>query len=212
MLDASYHGYNGMGYYASYEIGQMKFPYSNLTHDSWSPNTTSVTVGIYALWNEMYAMSSPAIVDGNQFTFPTTRIFTGFYLSKNRDLFDKYSNIAYLRFAMDFIISNKLVLTNKLDYELSDDSDVFMSILTSKFIYDLNDNVSIAGSSSFEQDNQGDYLLNLLLEGGYQFSSLSYGYTKLDLKLVPYFRMNIGGKNKIYSNEEFGFKINIFFN
>ena len=211
-FDASYHGYNGMGYYASYEVGQMEFPHSNLTHDSWDPNTTSVTVGIYALWNEIYSTSSPAIVDGSQFTFPTTRIFTGFYLSKYRDLFDKYSNIAYFRFAMDFIISNKLVLSNKLDYELSDDSDVFMSLFASKFIYDLNDKVSVSGSSLFKQDNQGDYLMDFLLEGGYQFNNLSYGYTKLDFKLVPYFRVNIAGKNKIYSNEEVGFKINIFFN
>jgi len=211
-FDVSYHGYNGMGYYASYESGKMVFPHSTSMQKSWEPNTASVTVGIYALWNEIYSTSSPAIVDGSQYTFPTTRILTGLYLNKYRDLFEQYSDVAYIKFAMDFIVSNKLILSNKLDYELSDDNDVFMSLFTSKFIYDLNDNVSIAGSSLFEQDNQGDYLMNFLLEGGYQFNDFTYGHTKLDLKLIPYFRVNVGGKNKIYSDQEFGFKVNVFFN
>ena len=211
-FNASYHGYNGMGYYVSYEMGKMEYPHSNLLQDSWEPTTTSITVGVYALWNEIYSKNTPAMVDGSQYTFPTTRILTGFYANRYSDLFDNYSNVIYMRFAMDFIISEKLNFSNKLDYELSDDSDVFMSVFTSKFIYDLNDNVSLAGSSSFEQDNEGDYLLSFLLEGGYQFNNLTYGYTKSNLKLTPYFRTNIGGKNKIYSGEEFGFKVNLFFN
>jgi len=211
-FNTSYHGYNGMGYYASYEMGKMKFPHSNLLQDSWEPTTTSITIGLYALWNEIYSTSSPAMVDGSQYTFPTTRILTGFYINRYRDLFDNYSSVIYMRFAMDFIISEKLNLSNKLDYELLDDNDIFMSFFTSKFIYDLNDNVSIAGSSLFEQNNQGDYLLNFLLEGGYQFNNLKYGYTAFNLKLVPYFRVNIRGKNQIYSNEEFGCKINLLFN
>ena len=211
-IDASYHGYNGMGYYVSHEVGEMAFPYLTSIQQSWKPSTTSTTIGVYALWNEIYSTSSPAIVDGEQYTFPTTRIFTGFYLNRYRDLFDVYSDVAYIRLAMDFIISNKLISSHKLDYELSDDSDVFMSLFTSKFIYDLNSNVSIAASSLFEQDNQGNYLSSLLLEGGYQFNNFTYGYTKLDFKLIPYFRVNIGGKNEIYSNEEFGIKIDIFFN
>ena len=53
-------------------------------------------------------------------------------------------------------------------------------------------------SHLFKQDNQGDYLLNFLLEGGYQFDNITHGYTKLNLKLTPYFKTNIGGKNNIY--------------
>ena len=211
-VNASYHGYNGMGYYVSYEMGQMGFPYSNSLQGSWEPSTTSITIGIYALWNEIYSTSSPAMLDGSQYTFPTTRILTGFYINRYRDLFDNYSDIMYVKFAMDFILSSKLNLSNKLDYELLDDNDTFMSLFISKFIYDLNKNVSVAGSFLFKQDNQGDYLLNFLLEGGYQFDNITHGYTKLNLKLTPYFKTNIGGKNNIYSSEEFGFKINLFFN
>ena len=211
-FNTSYHGYNGMGYYASYKMEQITFPHSVSLQKSWEPSTTSITVGVYALWNEIYSMSAPAMVDGSQYTFPTTRILTGLYVNRYRGLFDEYSDILYLRLAMDFIVSQKLNLSNKLDYELSDDNDVFMSIFTTKFIYDLNDNVSVAGSLLFKQDNQGDYLLNFLLEGGYQFNNMAYGYTQSNLKLVPYFKMNIGGKNNIYSSEEFGFKIKLFFN
>tara|TARA_B100000686_G_scaffold193880_1_gene200756 strand:+ start:208 stop:1185 length:978 start_codon:yes stop_codon:yes gene_type:complete len=211
-FNASYHGYNGMGYYLSYEMGQMEFPHSNLLQDSWNPTTSSITVGLYALWNEIYSTSSPAMVDGSQYTFPTTKILTGFYINRYHDLFDNYSSVVYMRIAMDFIISEKLNFSNRLDYDFSDDADVFMSIFTSKFIYDINNNVSIAASSSFQQDNQGDYLLSFLLEGGYQFNNLTYGYTKSNIKLAPYFKSNIGGKNKIYSSEEFGLKIHLFFN
>ena len=211
-FNTSYHGYNGMGYYASYEMGKMEFPHSTQTQTSWSPNTTSITLGVYALWNEIYSTSSPAMVDGSQYTFPTTRILTGIYANRYRDLFDTYSSVVYLRAAMDFIISEKLIMSNKLDYELSDDSDVFMSLFASKFIYDLNDKVSIAGGLQFEQDNDGDHLLNFLLEGGYQFNDIKYGYTKFNLKLSPYFKSNTGGKNSIYSAQELGIKIKLLFN
>ena len=211
-FNASYHGYNGMGYDVSYEMGKIEFPYANLLQTSWEPTITSITVGVYALWNEIYSKSSPAMVDGSQYTFPTTRILTGFYINKYRDLFDNYSDVIYAKLAIDFILSEKLNLSNKLDYELSDDNDVFMSLFTSKFIYDLNENVSVAGSLLFEQDNQGDYLFNFLLEGGYQFNNITHGYTKMNFKLSPYFGVNVGGKNSIYSSEEFGVKLNLFFN
>ena len=99
-VGASYHGKHGMGYFASYELGKFKFPYSNVS-------TTSITAGLYALWNEIYSTSAPSIVDGAQYTSPTTRILTGFYINRYDDLFNNFFNVAYLRVAMDFIFSNK---------------------------------------------------------------------------------------------------------
>ena len=203
-INASYHGKHGMGYYASYELGKFKFPNSNVT-------TTTITAGLYGLWNEIYSGSAPAVVDGAQYTSPTTRILTGFYVNRYDDMFNNFFNVAYLRLVMDFILSNKTTLTNKMDYEILDKGDVFMSSGISKFIYDFNDKASVAVSIKYEQDNQGDNLSELLLEGGYQINNISSGYTKSTLKIVPYAKINIDGKNNFYSNRQYGIKFNLFF-
>ena len=105
----------------------------------------------------------------------------------------------------------KTTLSNKIDYEVLDKGDVFMSSLISNFIYDFNDKASVAVSIKYQQDNQGDNLSDLFLQGGYQINNITSGYTKSTLKIIPYTKINIDGKNNFYSNREYGFNLILLF-
>ena len=152
------------------------------------------------------------MLDGHQFTFPTTKVLSGLFYSRMKNTDNNYYEALFLTGAFDFIISNSLIFTNYMKFDIMDDDNISWSLVTSKLIYDLDDKISVAASGTYAQKNNGDYETFILVEGGYQFRNLNYGYMHVDAKISPFVRFNIGGKDVVYANREVGFNLYFFFN
>ena len=206
MVDAKYHGVNGVGISGSQRIEEFSYDSGD------NPSRISTTLGIYMVWNEIYPESSPSMLDGHQFTFPTTKILTSLNFMRIKDTDNTYSSAVYLTTAMDLIISKSLILTNLLRLDIQDRDDIFWTSLSSKLVYDLDNKVSFAPSIVHAQNNSGDYETFILVEGSYQFRNLNYGYLDTDAKISPYLKFNVAGQDVVYSNKEVGVNLYFFFN
>jgi len=205
-VSAMYHGVNGIGFKGFQMMEDFSFDSGN------KPSRITSSFGMYLAWNEIYPESSPSMLDGHQFTFPTTKILTGISYTRLKDIDNNYYEALFLTGAMDLIISNELILTNFLKFDIIDDDDKSWSVLSSKLVYDLDEKISIAPSFTYAQNNSGDYENFVMIEGGYQFRDLNYGYLHVDAKISPYLRFNVAGQNVTYPNKEAGVNFYFFFN
>ena len=223
-INVKYHGVNGVGVEASLISEEFKFNNLENTYNDFygvdidASFTKSTSIfGIYFNWNEIFPHTSPSGLNSHQFTFPTTRIINGLYV-QNVDIGTYSYSKTFGTFAMDFIVTKKCIISNKVlvDLALDDatvlDDDMSFSWLNSKIIYDINDNISVAPGFVYAVNKNGSYETFLLLEAGYQFADLSYGYFNSDIKLVPYLKLNVDGKNLLYANYEFGVSVHLLFN
>ena len=202
-VNGAYHGTNGIGLSGSQIM-------ENESINNGSRITT--TAAIYMVWNEIYPDSSPSMLDGHQFTFPSTRILTGLSVFRMKDFNNNYCNAASANIAMDLIISNTLILTNNIDLDLQDNNDFIWSTVSSKLIYDITEKITVAPSISYRQDNSGYHETNIMIEAGYQYKDLNYGYLHTDAKISPFVKFNIFGQDVIYADTEFGANFYFFFN
>ena len=205
-VSAMYHGVNGVGFSGSQIMEDFSF------NNGDKPSRITSSFGAYIVWNEIYPESTPSALNSHQYTFPTTRILTGLGFSRMKDINNQYYEGIYGYGAFDLIISNSLIFTNRLQFDLQDNKDFLWSMVTSKLIYDLDDIISIAASGTYGQNNSGDYETIVILEGGYQFRNLNYGNLYVDAKISPFLRFNIAGQNVVYANREVGFNLYFFFN
>ena len=96
--------------------------------------------------------------------------------------------------------------------DLVDDDNIAETMIASKIIYDFSDKISLAPSYVYNVDNDGNNLSYFMLEGGFQFTKMKYGYFNYDIRLNPYFITNLSGKNRLYTKNIFGLSLKIFFN
>ena len=205
-ISAKYHGTNGVGISGLHLM-------ENFSYDSGDdPSRITTALGVYMVWNEIYPESSPSMLDGHQFTFPTTRIVSGLNFMTMKDIDNNNYDAVFFTGALDLIVSKSLILSNFLRFDLSDKDDISWSVLSSKLVYDFNQNISIAPSMTYIQNNNGDYETFVMIEGGYQFKNLSYGYLHTDIKISPFIRLNITGQDVIYPDTELGFNLHFYFN
>ena len=202
-LNAKYHGYNGAGYdfsFTSNKINQARI--------------RAVSVGVYFIWNEIFSDSTPAVVSGKQYTFPTTRILVGLY-GRSLDTDLGTSSVGSFKFAMDFIISSKCILTNQFSFDFSDEDKISDDIINSKIILDLNDTFSYGIGVEYLSNKTmlaATNLASLTFDAGIQFKNLSKGYMDYTFKLNPYAKYILSGKNRQFNQNEVGIKLNVLFN
>jgi len=123
VISAIYHGYNGAGYDFSFSSNKYSVRDDIVTLPFYSIRERNITAGVYFIWNEIFPNSSPGVVSGKQFTFPTTRVLVGLY-AKSIDSDLSKTTSAILKVAMDFIISNKCILTNQVSFNLGDKQNI----------------------------------------------------------------------------------------
>ena len=206
MVSASYHGVNGVGISGSHK--QERLYYANGA----DPSRITSTLGFYMVWNEIYPDSSPSMLDGHQFTFPTTRILSGINFMRMKSIDNNYYDALFLTTAFDLIISESLILTNLFKIDIADSDDISWTTLSSKLVYDLDTKISVAPSFVYAQNNSGDYETFVMVDGSYQFRNLNYGYLHIDAKISPYLKFNISGQDVEYSKHEAGINFYFFFN
>jgi len=205
-VDATYHGTKGAGY--NMQVSFLKADYNDSVRDF---DQTSYAFGAYFVWNEMFQRLNPAVMNGYQYTFPTTRIINGVRLIAKEVGSTSYVAVG-ATFAMDFIIGSKCILSNRLNADLMDDDNIHLSVLSSKVIYDFNKNYSFGTSFNYLVNNNGDHLAVLSLEGGYQFNNLQYGNFNSTIQINPYFEMTLFGENMLIEENKFGLNLNVLFN
>ena len=202
-FNAKYHGYNGAGYdfsFTSNKINQARI--------------RAVSAGIYFIWNEIFSNSTPAVVSGKQYTFPTTRILVGLY-GQSLDTDSGTSSVGSLKIAMDFIISSKCILTNQFSFDFSDEDKISDDIINSKVILDLNDTFSYGIGIEYLSNKTmlvATNLASLTFDAGIQFKNLNRGYMNYTFKLNPYAKYVLSGKNRSFNQNEVGIKLNVLFN
>ena len=125
---------------------------------------------------------------------------------------DNNFDATYSLTAMDFIISNSLILSNQLIFDLSDNEDISPSSLSSKLIYNMTSTIAIASSYTYKQYSAESYESFIMLESAVQLLNLNHGNFNSSIKVSPYAMMSLGGKNVIYSKNEFGLNLKVFFN
>ena len=239
VLSARYHGYNGAGFDFSFSSNKYSVRDDEVTFPFYSIKERNVTAGVYFVWNEIFPNSSPAGINSAQYTFPTTRILVGLYAkSINSDLSKTRSTI--LNVAMDFIISNKCILTNQVFFNVGDDQKInsgkeefevvndalplvskgSSNFINSKLIIDVNDMSSFGIGLEYRsnrflilnQTSVSQNLTSITFDAGIQFKNLSKGYMNYTFKLNPYARYVLSGKNIAYSQNEVGIKLSVLFN
>ena len=217
-ISAIYHGTKGAGY--KFQVSSTKKTYENKDNNE---NFLTYSLGTYFLWNEMFGRLKPAVMDGYQYTFPSNRIITGLNFMSGEVLDDndnkKTSQALGVSVAIDFIIGSKCILSNKLDAEVMDDDDLYDTVISSKMIYDFNENISIGTGLNYRLQDDGNIAV-ITIEGGYQLKDLKYGNFSSTIQINPYFQKSIFGENMdiyrpvIFPNNlnEMGLKLNILFN
>jgi len=73
-VSAMYHGVNGVGFKGTQIMEEFSFNSGN------KPSRITSSFGTYISWNEIYPESSPSMLDGHQYTFPTTKILSGLFI------------------------------------------------------------------------------------------------------------------------------------
>jgi hypothetical protein len=112
---------------------------------------------------------------------------------------------------MDFIISNSLILSNQLILDLSDTDDISPSSLSSKLIYNMTPSIAIASSYTYKEYSDESYESFIMFESAVQFLNLNYGNFNSNIKVSPYVTVSVGGKNVLYSKNECGISLKLFF-
>ena len=169
-----------------------------------------ITLNDVYINNEIAEDNSPALINSKQYTSPTTRILSGLYF-KAINTENANSDAIYGLVAMDFIISNSLILSNQLILDLSDSDDISPSSLSSKLICNINSTIAIAPSYTYKKYSNESYESFIMLESSVQFLNFNYGNFNSNIKVSPYVIMSLGGKNTVYAKNEFGISLKLFF-
>ena len=186
----AYHGFNGCGV--------------EVMVDENSESDGATAFNVYFVWNEMYTDKSPAFIPWqHSFTFPLTRNVTTIqYVSTGSD------NHPYIKHAMDLILSSKSIFS--MQFALTNDTQTASNMLSTDFIYDINDNFSFsAGFNHFVSDNYNK--TSLLIQAGYQFKNIPAGNLKMNFKLIPQLTYVLSGEN-VNADHSFNLKLQTFFN
>ena len=223
-VNVMYHGTNGMGFDFHLFEEQRKYDYlASILKDDLSDHPyydyalefgtkedlTHYNLGIYYVWNEIKGDNS--LINNEQYTFPSTRILSGLYykaINTEDNNFDAIYNLT----AMDFIISNNLILSNQLIFDLSDSDDISPSSLSSKLIYNMAPAIAFASSYTYKQYSDESYESFFMFESAVQLLNLNHGNFNSNIKVSPYAMVSLGGKNVLYSKNEFGLNLKVFFN
>ena len=179
---------------------------------------TSISSGAYMLWNDI-----DKGLNHHQFTFSINRIKVGtvgtIYIYDNDPIDSKAGGLTY--FAMDIILRDDMIWTNKIQAAITDSGFSFYSFIKSKFIYHVNPNfsgslefVDLEGFTSttniLNSEIDDDILTSsaqfLNISAGYQLPKIKAGYLNLYFKIQPTFSIQLDGGNFLKANP-FGVKI-----
>ena len=235
MIDAMYHGNYGVGFDFHLLMEQRNYtflsdivdrnleyhPYHSYAEDfETQQDLTHYDFGVYYVWNEILDKKDTPLLNTENYTFPTTRILTGLYFkgSDNQTL-NSNTNSIYMLGAMDFIIHDRIILSNQLIVDYSDKDNISPCSIRSKLIWNINSKMALAPSftykkyDSIEIADSDIYEGFIMVEGAYQFLDHNFGNLDYDIKLIPYFMMSIlGSENLIHAKNELGLNLKVFFN
>ena len=204
-----YFGMHGVGLLASF--AKFDFDWGSVKGD-----LEEREYGIYYLWNNIKKGA-----DLHDLTFKLTRIKTGTtlrgsLLEENGTPVYNFEAAVIGSFAIDFIISNKIIWSNLYEREISTNDDAnFRLNKSSRLIYDISEKTSAAIEfnriDAISSTNQEVYVNIIKVYGAYQFLDIQWGNLNFNLKIAPYLSRSISGKN-FFKTETTGIEFNTYFN
>ena len=189
-LGFRYHGFNGAGV----ELVVMD------NSEAGGSNMLSV----YFVWNEMYTDKNPAILPfQHSYTFPLSR-----NISKISVFNFEEESYYYLNHSIDLIVSSKFILSTAIN--ITSDTEVASNLLSSHFIYDIDDYFSIScGINHYTNDTSNK--TELQFDAGYQFKNILAGNLNMNFKLIPELVYVFSGENT-NADHRFNLKLQTYFN
>ena len=203
-IKLDYLGMHGAG--VSYSFSKSDLDWGVVSGDFVQTET-----GVYYLWNNVIGG-----VDLHDLTFKLTRIKTGIFSRTGKldsnGIEGKTYSAQVFRAAIDFIISDKIILTNLIETNIKDKDYVSNEQIASKIIYDVSEKASAAiefnridiASSADQYEN------SLKLYGSYQFSDIQWGNLNFDFKIVPFYSHSLSGKN-YFKTSSMGVQLHTYF-
>jgi len=199
-----YFGMHGAGISYTYSKSDLDWGAS-------SGDFVQTEAGIYYLWNNVIGGA-----DLHDLTFKLTRIKSGVFsrtgkLESNGIEGETYSALIF-RAAIDFIISDKIILTNLIETNMEDKDYISNQQIASRLIYDVSEKASAAIEfNRTDIASFADQYENLLkLYGSYQFSDIQWGNLNFNLKIVPFYSHSLSGKN-FFKTKTMGVQFHTYF-